>query len=94
MAGKTPEGFSDLFFHTELKPWLPDQVLDFHTHIWQPDHWINYKPGTTDTAALVEEHQQEHQKYKIKRKLNFHLLCFFQYPFEFLKCTDLLNVIK
>lgn len=63
MAGKTPEGFSDLFFQTELKPWLPDQVLDFHTHIWQPDHWINYKPGTTDTAALVEEHQQEHQKY-------------------------------
>ena len=63
MSGKTPENFSNTFFEQELKPWLPDQVLDFHTHIWEPDHWIGYKPGTdlSDNTALAPEALREYQ---------------------------------
>jgi len=65
MSGKTPENFSNTFFEKELKPWLPDQILDFHTHIWEPDHWIGYKPGTdlSDNTALAPEALREYQKY-------------------------------
>ena len=65
MSGKTPENFSNSFFEQELKPWLPEQILDFHTHIWEPDHWIGYKPGTdlSDNTALAPEALREYQKY-------------------------------
>lgn len=65
MAAKTPVGFSDTFFEQQIKPWMPDRVLDFHTHIWEPDHWLGYQPGTplTDNTVLASGELREHQKY-------------------------------
>ena len=65
MTAKTPAGFSDRFFQQELKDWMPEKVLDFHTHIWQPDHWLGYQPGTalTDNTVLASAELREHQKY-------------------------------
>ena len=65
MRAKTPAGFSDTFFEQELKPWMPDKVLDFHTHIWEPDHWLGYSPGTglTDNTVLASAELREYQKY-------------------------------
>lgn len=66
MSAKTPVGFSKSFFENELKPWLPDQILDFHTHIWEPDHWLGYVAGNTglsDNTVLASAELLEHQKY-------------------------------
>ena len=46
MSGKTPTGFTDLFFEKELKAYLPEKILDFHTHVWQLNHWINNSGNT------------------------------------------------
>lgn len=65
MAGKTPAGFCDSFFQNELKLWLPDKILDFHTHVWQPDQWVNYRSDTnvTDNTVFAPDEVREHQKY-------------------------------
>jgi len=65
MSRKTPDDFSNSFFEAELKPWLPEQILDFHTHIWEPNHWIGYRPGTdlSDNTALAPEALRDYQKY-------------------------------
>lgn len=66
MSGKTPEGFSNTFFEKELKPYLPEKILDFHTHIWEPSHWYGYVEGRTglsDNTALASAEVREHQKY-------------------------------
>jgi glutamate-1-semialdehyde 2,1-aminomutase len=26
-------------YHTFLSPYLPEKILDFHTHIWKSEHW-------------------------------------------------------
>ncbi len=66
MQGKTPLGFSDRFFEQELKPWLPEKVLDFHTHIWQRDQWIGNTGSTeavNDNTLFAPEEKKEFQKY-------------------------------
>ena len=65
MAGKTPAGFTDLFFENELRAYLPEKILDFHTHVWQLDHWINYNGNTMvqDNTVFASAEEKEHQKY-------------------------------
>jgi len=38
------------FYSRELAPMLPPVVLDFHTHIWQSQHW-RVKPWETNAAG-------------------------------------------
>ena len=47
------------FYRAEIAPFLPPEVLDFHTHTWERDHWIEV-PWRTDAAGgkymVTEEH--------------------------------------
>jgi len=42
------------FYRKELAPVLPDEVLDFHAHIWRPDQWKD-APEAPGTAYMVTE---------------------------------------
>ena len=65
MAGKTPAGFTDSFFQNELKAYLPEKILDFHTHVWQLDQWNNYNGNmiVRDNTVFASAEAKEHQKY-------------------------------
>lgn len=66
MNAKTPAGFAETFFKSELKPYLPEKILDFHTHIWDAAHRYGYQAGETgfpDPAARPEALRADHQKY-------------------------------
>ena len=44
---------------------MPDKILNFHTHIWKPDHWLNYNSDMVvqDNTVWSAEAAREHQKY-------------------------------
>ena len=64
MPGKTPNHFEHTFYEREIAPFLPDQVLDFHTHIWMPDQWKNAGGNEgVDRVSLVSEEKKEAAKY-------------------------------
>jgi len=33
--------FDREFYETELKPWLPERIIDCHTHIWKKEHLLD-----------------------------------------------------
>ena len=38
------------FYHKEIAPILPPEVLDFHVHIWEKEGW-KAKPGENDALG-------------------------------------------
>lgn len=71
------------YFNGEIKPRLPDTVLDFHAHVWQTNHWkINpwekNKTGArymvTDTEYPYEELVRDSER--IFPGLNYKAVCF------------------
>lgn len=41
---------ADSFYLDEIAPFLPEKVLDFHTHIWTPDQYV-YTPDKAEPDA-------------------------------------------
>ncbi|MEW5816728.1 MAG: amidohydrolase family protein [Spirochaetota bacterium] len=43
------------FYHNEIKPLLPDEVLDFHAHIWSKKHWktVPFEDGSPGANYMV-----------------------------------------
>lgn len=47
------------FYRSEIAPLLPPAVLDFHAHVWMPDHWrvVPWKAGTRGGKYMVTNTQ-------------------------------------
>ena len=41
------------FYRKEIEPMLPDTILDFHTHLWKRDQWINTRVGLSPSAGYM-----------------------------------------
>jgi hypothetical protein len=71
MSRTTPENFDKQYFDRELAPYLPDKILDFHTHIWRPEQWYGYKPdienSMNDNSEIGDPDKLDNQKYMTSR---------------------------
>ncbi len=58
-------GKNDLAFYEEqIRPWLPERVLDFHTHAWMADQWRAAEGKTvTERSASGDVAKDSHSRY-------------------------------
>lgn len=84
------------FYREEVRPFLPEKILDFHTHIWTKDHWIEI-PWEKDLPGrkymVVEEENKVEDLLKdgemIFPGLEYNAVCFsFPSPSIDLKKTN------
>ena len=40
------------FYRDRVAPILPARVLDFHAHLWRPDHWLQPRPPADDAGPM------------------------------------------
>ncbi len=73
--------YNNNFYKKHIAPVLPTKILDFHTHIWRSDQWLENISDTTGASYMVTERDytaeqlitngDNHFPYKIYHALTF-----------------------
>ena len=58
------------FYRKLIRPLLPDRILDFHAHVWKPDHWKGYDRSQTaeglSSTSVTEERSARYMTTEIE----------------------------
>lgn len=63
------------FYQSTIRPLLPAKILDFHTHLWQADHWLGTETGSASsgldsasvTGVAASKYMSTHIDYGVEK---------------------------
>jgi len=58
------------FYRNEIKPLLPEQILDFHAHIWSKQHWKAVPSEDNSKGGKYMVVETEYIKEELERDVN------------------------